>query len=790
MNHKKKAMKKIYLVLIFLSLINEGFSQKKWDGNGGDNNWSTSSNWFPDGVPLPGDLVILDNSLYVSSYTVLLPSGAVNVSVQSLQVLPSMGNNILLHLPSGNVASPGLQITGSGESLELGNGATLRNSSGAVSGEVILLAGLMRISNGGRYLHNTPRGNATLIDKLSIAAGTELGIFEFDVPGTAGYTVSLTGNTFGSLVFSATAAGGLKSYSGSGTSTLQINGNWIINPGTTLTSTLSANILLRGELDIRGNLNLHPVTSGGTGRSIFFTGTNNIIRGTGNLSLNNNFRNMEVFSGSICSLEKGITLPLAVHTFLVNSGAILHTRTFSIDGNGTFTVDTDATLGIGLSEGITISGNNGNIRTLTRNYNTGANYFYEGDGNQETGNGLPGNINGLGINKTSGNLQLTKTVSVSGTIYLQSGLINTSDAISLIFTGNDIFSPLNQFGEINAGWEKSFINGPMKWETNIATTQIIPIGKSPVFAPVKMQKLNTGFAAYLLEYFPTPYVALVPVSSPPLDHISKIEYWEIKTDPASTSPDAGIGLSWRPESGVGNTITDRNDLRITQFENRGMGLRWEELSGPNQTSFNGNYGQIISNQAISNFSVYTLASASKFNILPISGIRLNSFLRNEKVDLIWAIEGDELVSHYTIEKSKDGRTFSSIEIIDASHDKKNQSHNFTDINPYPGLNYYRIRVNTVTDSTQVSGISFQFLSQKTEPMIYPNPVIDQLTLYFPEASSIFECMIVNYIGLLTEKKFFLQGKYNSISVKNLPSGRYSLILKHQNKRFILPFIKG
>jgi len=50
-----------------------------------------------------------------------------------------------------------------------------------------------------------------LIDRIVQTVGTEKGIFEFDVPGTAGYTVSLTGNTFGSLSFRAAAAGASKS---------------------------------------------------------------------------------------------------------------------------------------------------------------------------------------------------------------------------------------------------------------------------------------------------------------------------------------------------------------------------------------------------------------------------------------------------------------------------------------------------------------------------------------------------------------------------------------------------
>jgi hypothetical protein len=154
------------------------------------------------------------------------------------------------------------------------------------------------------------------------------------------------------------------------------------------------------------------------------------------------------------------------------------------------------------------------------------------------------------------------------------------------------------------------------------------------------------------------------------------------------------------------------------------------------------------------------------------------------------MEGDELINQYTIEKSTDGRKFTGIGRIEVNPDTKKQTHQFTDLHPYSGFNYYRIRVKTAADSMLVSGISFQFLSQKKGPLIYPNPVIDQITLYFPDASSIIECMIVNSIGSLVEKEFSLQGKYNSISLKFLASGRYSLIIKHQNKRYVIPFIKG
>lgn len=780
-------MKILWTGMFLTGLFLTGNAQKQWDGGGGDNQWNSPANWFPDGVPQPTDGVILDNAFVNSSYTVLLPEGTAAVTLAFLHLFPSGANSILLHLPAGNTASPALVITGSGESLVLGNGSTLRNSSGAASGDVILLSGQMRINNNGRYLHNTPRGNAALIDKLSVASGTELGIFEFDVPGTAGYTVSLTGNTFGSLVFSATAAGGMKSYSGSGTSTMQINGNWIIQAGASLTSTLSANILLKGELVISGNLNLHPSTAGSTGRSIFFTGNANSIRGSGNLGMNANFRNLELFTGSNCTLMRDISLPQLTHTFLINSGAALHTGQYKIDGNGSFTLDTDATLGIGSADGISLSENSGNIRTVTRNFNSGSNYIYESDADQQSGTGLPSMVNILGVNKPGGKLQLSGTVRVMNALLLLSGNILSSAEKKLIFSGQSIQSPANQYGETNMGWEKSFIEGPLQWEISEAETVSLPVGKGDVFAPLILQKEESGFASYLVEYFPRAFNFLTPIASPPLDHISLLEHWTITSDAASINPSARVGISWRPASGAGMTEIERQDLRIAQWDDRGMGLRWEETGNAPSHIVNGNFGLIKSNLAINHFSVFTLASSSTFNILPIKNFRLYTKLISSQVRLEWTFDGVDSISHFSIERSIDGREFKSIGQL-----KKQavQFHQFLDTQPNHGLNYYRIRVFPFSDSSYYSSISSLFYAEISNSIkLFPNPATDRMTLIFPEASSIYECLIVNTNGVSLEQPLKIQGKQHVFSVEHLSKGRYSLVIKHLNKHYIIPFIR-
>ena len=87
--------------------------------------------------------------------------------------------------------------------IVLEKNATLVNHTGASTGNIFSLNGTMYIGNGGKYIHKTIRGNSYIISKLEVDSGSRKGMVEFDVPGTAGYTLSLSGRKFGSLVLSA-----------------------------------------------------------------------------------------------------------------------------------------------------------------------------------------------------------------------------------------------------------------------------------------------------------------------------------------------------------------------------------------------------------------------------------------------------------------------------------------------------------------------------------------------------------------------------------------------------------
>ncbi len=232
-----------------------GFSQKKWDGGGGNSNWTNGLNWRGDAAPLPTEDVVLDNSIVTTNYTVLFPAAAA-ITVRSIVMSPAASRAIELVLPVQNTLVPGLTVTGPGYGLTINSGAVFKNASGATSGNAVRIADSIRINNDGRYIHNTFSGHSANVHVLSAAPGTEKGILELDIP-SASSTISLSGKIFGRLVLRSTAAGGTCNYTAAGTGRVMIRNNLEINPGVNLSLNCSDTIFISGNLSQEsGTLNL------------------------------------------------------------------------------------------------------------------------------------------------------------------------------------------------------------------------------------------------------------------------------------------------------------------------------------------------------------------------------------------------------------------------------------------------------------------------------------------------------------------------------------------------------
>ncbi len=238
------------ICLVMTGILSEAAAQIKWDGEAGDGIWSNPVNWVGNILPSPADRVVLDNSMVSTSYEVLIASGGAAITVEQIMIFPSSENSISLVIAPENLLSPALICRGEGYGLELGSGAIFRNSSGASSGAPFETADSIRINDGARFIHNTPRSHAANVRALSRAPGTENGEFEFRIP-VASSTISISGQMFGRLKLSP-GPNGTINYTGTGTNDLTIRGDLEIVAGVNLNFNLEGQVLVSGDFIQRG----------------------------------------------------------------------------------------------------------------------------------------------------------------------------------------------------------------------------------------------------------------------------------------------------------------------------------------------------------------------------------------------------------------------------------------------------------------------------------------------------------------------------------------------------------
>ena len=263
-----------FFILLFIGL--SCFAQKKWDGGGGNSQWSNALNWSGNTVPTTIDDVVLDNSILAPSYSVILPATA--VTVRTITITPSASATIDLTLDPANNLVPGLTVTGPGYGLVINRGGIFRNSSGSTSGTTVSVTDSIRINNDGKYIHNSRSGHAANAMIFARIAGTEKGIFELNVPA-ASTTISFSGRTFGKLSLRSTAAGGVCNYTASGAGRVSIRDNLEIGPGVNFSMNCADTVFVSGDLlQESGTLNL-----GNLIRSVVLAVAQNITQNTGGI---------------------------------------------------------------------------------------------------------------------------------------------------------------------------------------------------------------------------------------------------------------------------------------------------------------------------------------------------------------------------------------------------------------------------------------------------------------------------------------------------------------------------
>ncbi|MGI4741217.1 MAG: T9SS type A sorting domain-containing protein [Janthinobacterium lividum] len=251
----------------------------RWVGST-STSWFEPTNWSTGAVPATTDDVLLDHSFVAASYTVSLDQNTA-VSVQSLTVNPGVGDSIFVVVPATNTLSTALtlsNVTAGSTALAIYNKGVVTNASGASSGAGIEVAGTgptAFIYNGGSYRHSTVRGHATVVENLSAAAGTELGIFDFRPfsTGAGSTSLSLSGRTYGTLILrSRPNQTTITSYTGAGTA-VTIQGNLLIGSGVSFAPAINNDLRIAGDVRAQGTFQLKATSPASATSQLLLAGT-------------------------------------------------------------------------------------------------------------------------------------------------------------------------------------------------------------------------------------------------------------------------------------------------------------------------------------------------------------------------------------------------------------------------------------------------------------------------------------------------------------------------------------
>jgi trimeric autotransporter adhesin len=479
---------------------------------------------------------------------------------------------------------------------------------------------------------------------------------------------------------------------------------------------------------------------------------------------------------------------------------------------GNLIIKTGATLSLSFSANFTVqqdfiqaASSTFNIQTSTNNNVVNiAGDLSIGGIITETGSGLPT----LELNGTANQSIIAGTISNSITFLmnnsagatLNSPLIlpyNLSLANGKIATTASNLLTMADNGTYTGGSATSFVEGPMK---KIGDEDFVfPIGVGQVYAPVQ---LTGGTGGTTTDEFTAEYIRGVPanrlsVQWPPIDHVSFVEYWNVKRDAGAATKQVGLTVHRY------SFAKDLDNTFVAQYD----GSQWAALTSSTTApvfcagSTVYECGVATTNTAISTFNAtnpFTLATDLTFdsNPLPVQLISFDAKIKSAtSASITWqlAVCCSKLAS-FEVQKSVNGNSYNFITTQAGS--ETNTSYFFTDNKLEKGINYYRLK--SIDYDGKITYSRVVAVMNQTNGLVvttlYPNPVTYEMAVDI-SSNKIQKAAIVIYDingsrVMAWEVKLSTGNNVVTKKLGHLPAGFYQLsICNEEGMRSANGFIK-
>jgi len=185
---------------------------------------------------------------------------------------------------------------------------------------------------------------------------------------------------------------------------------------------------------------------------------------------------------------------------------------------------------------------------------------------------------------------------------------------------------------------------------------------------------------------------------------------------------------------------------------------------------------------------FTLAVACP---LPITLLSFKGNLANKQAYLNWSSVGEYGLKKYDVEKSIDGANFNYLDAVPAKNLANTQNdYQLIDKDPYPGYNYYRLKMIDMDGQFKYSDIVKLQTERKSIAVtkMYPNPLHDNFNIeVFTEKSTNIQVEVFDVSGkTIINKKVNLQAGVNNyqLNLAAITPGSYIITIKDIDGKII------
>ena len=183
--------------------------------------------------------------------------------------------------------------------------------------------------------------------------------------------------------------------------------------------------------------------------------------------------------------------------------------------------------------------------------------------------------------------------------------------------------------------------------------------------------------------------------------------------------------------------------------------------------------------------------------MPVILSNFDAITKGQDVICEWETMQEQNSSHFIVERSNDGLHFIETGSVRAAGNSALPLHyNFTDKNILLTINdylYYRLKMFDIDGSYKFSNIETVKLKHLSELSVYPNPVVDKVTLNFISAiNEKANLVIFSSIGVKVYEQVLTINIGNNkvpVDTHSLSAGGYFIVLNGQ-KHYFASFIKN